>query len=244
VNRAASLASSVQPSLSGVGLNELRQAIPDARDLLFDALRASGLTALLDAARQRNARPLLFAGAVRDAIHAAEHRVATVAPRDFDIGLVGASRDTFDGLLSEFGARPNRYGGYRLLHTDAPSVDAWRLEETLGLRVHGVRCDILNVLRSFVLDINAVVFDPLTGLFHSRGAVEAIRAQRIGLVADPLVHSGATFAAKALLSSIRLSFALTEPLEQFAWRHLQPAITTYEATKVFGRLVCLGPIHL
>src|SRR5262249_48782308 len=157
----------------------------------------------------------LFAGAVRNAIFEIEHGVALGLPRDFDVGLIGTPRKAFDGLLTDLGARPNRYGGYRLTPPSAPPIDVWRLEETLCLRVHNAPCEVVNVLRSFVLDINAIVFDPLSGFFQGCGAVEAIRARRVGFVADVLVHSHATFAAKALLSAIRFSFDVTAPLERF-----------------------------
>src|SRR5205823_4700922 len=100
---------------------------------LIESLMVSGVPALTDAALACNARPLLFAGAVRDTILTIEHGLAARPPRDFDVGLLGLPRKTFDGLMGEFGAQPNRYGGYRQIRSAAPPVDVWRLEETLGL---------------------------------------------------------------------------------------------------------------
>jgi hypothetical protein len=207
---------------------------------LVEGLKASGVTAFIDATLSCNTRPLVFAGAVRDAIFTVEHGLTSVTPRDFDVALVGSSREVFDGLLRDLGGQPNRYGGYRLPYSAAQPIDVWRLEETLGLRIHRAPCEVANVLRSFVLDINAIVFDPLSGYFHSRGAVEAIRKRRIGLVEGALIHSTATFAAKALLSGMRFSFSLSEPLNRFVRRYLDPGVTTYEATKAFGPRVDLG----
>src|SRR5205814_1503737 len=104
-----------QSTPSGACATEIREHIPDARDLLLNGLGGSGVTALTEAALLCNARPLLFAGAVRDAILTIEHRRAPSLPRDFDVGLLGLTRETFDGLLRELRAQPNRYGGYRLI---------------------------------------------------------------------------------------------------------------------------------
>ncbi len=212
----------------------IRERIRGARDLLFDALKASGATALIEAALACNGRPLLFAGAVRDAVFTVEHGTEVRSPRDLDVGLVGMPREAFDGLLRELGAEPNRYGGYRVIQLGAPPLDVWRLEETLGLGVHNAPCELVNILRSFVLDINAIVFDPLSGFFHACGAVEAIRARRVGLTEGVLLHSADTFAAKAILSAIRFSLTPSASLEQFVWRYLRPATLAYEVSKSFG----------
>jgi hypothetical protein len=230
-------AAAPHPMPSNVCAAEIRQDFPDARDLLLLGLTGSGVTPLLEATLAHRARPLLFAGAVRDAIVAVEYGTRSSTPRDFDIGLLGLTQETFDGLLRDFGAEPNRYGGYRLVPSAAPPIDVWRLEQTVGLRLHRAPCAIVNVLRSFVIDINALVFDPLSGLFHELGALDAIRARRISIVRNALLHSTATFAAKALLAATRLSFDMSPPLHRFVLDHENPSTTAYEASKVFGRTI-------
>src|SRR5207237_2664184 len=76
-------------------------------------------------------------------------------------------------------------------------------------------------------------FDPLTGRFHGDLGVAAIRRRQVDLVPGPLNHSHATFAAKALLSSIRFSFSLTPRLDHFVRRYLSAPTLSYEASKVF-----------
>jgi hypothetical protein len=196
----------------------------------------------IEAAVRGNARPLLFAGAVRDAIFTVEHGMPISLPRDFDIGLLGMPRKIFDGFLGELKAQPNRYGGYRLEQQTSTPIDVWRLEETLGIRIHEAPCAVTNVLRSFVLDVNALVFDPLAGLFQDCGAIAAIQARRINLVAGALLHSTATFAAKAVVTATRFSLETAEPLTHFISNHHLPSTTTYEATKVFGDRICLQSV--
>lgn len=216
--------------------------VPAARDVLLVWFRASEVGALIEAVWKCGARPLVFAGSVRDAVRWTQLEVegGNRLPRDFDVGILGMSRRSFDNLLGDLGAVRNRYGGYRVLERGHPAIDVWRLEETWGLRITNSSASLINVLRSFVLDVNAIAFDPHTELFYDWGSIRAITARSLGIAREPILHSHSTFAAKALLSSMRWSASLTPELARFVRRYLDINALAYEAKKAFGQRVILN----
>jgi len=157
----------------------VRVRIPEARDLLRRELGASAaVTRLLNHLVQSGGRPMLFAGAVRDALEAVQTGRQYSPPRDLDIGVVGVRRELFDEILHGEQGRLNRFGGYRLITNGCPPLDIWRLEETLGVRVNGAPLTLGNVLRSFVISLNAVAFDPLGTMFYDCGSLASIKSRR------------------------------------------------------------------
>lgn len=218
-----------------------RVRIPEARDIILAELAASrALTETLNILIHSGGHPMLFAGAVRDALEVIETGRQYSAPRDFDIGVVGLGREVFDEVLRDRGASINRFGGYRLLTGDSPPLDVWRLEETLGVRLNQAPLTVGNVLRSFVISLNAVAFDPISAIFYDCGALASMRSRRLDFVRGCLLHSYQTFAAKAALSSIRFSMDLQPELMRFSLTHGEESALLHETQKAFPGLPLPG----
>ena len=213
----------------------LNLAIPAARDMLLATLQDAGVVPTIEYLLARGGRPILFAGAVRDSLILLEQGKSFGLPRDLDIGVAGLERSKFHWIVRDIGGALNRHGGYKLIREGLPAVDLWRLEDTLGLRVFGAHCTIANVLRTFVIDLNAVAFDAHTGRFEDRGSIKSLQSRRIGLVQDALVHSTDTFAAKALVAALKFSLPVSPPLDRLVHHFLTQRALAHETGKVFDQ---------
>jgi hypothetical protein len=204
-------------------------AIPAARDLLLSAIAGTGIGPICTRVLRRGGYPVVFAGAVRDAILTIETG-ATFKPRDFDIGIVGMNRAAFRSAFMHQGAA-NRHGGFRLERRGI-CVDAWRVEDTVGIRALRVPCTVTNILRSFVLSLNAVAFDPQSGRFFDEGCLDAVKSREVRLVERPLLHDEDTFSAKALISEVRFNFTVNPLLRNFTKAFLSRNALAHEAAKM------------
>jgi hypothetical protein len=212
----------------------MKLIIPDVRELLFSALEKSDYSVLIDSILHLGGRPIIFAGAVRDAMLAVETGNAQFRPRDFDIGIEGLEKKAFQKLFDSLGANANRYGGYHINRDGLPPIDVWRLEETCGIRLLKVPYHQVNVLRSFLINLNAIAFDAHTGFVYDHGCLKTIKSKQVDLVPDALLHSHATFAAKSFLISLRFGLPLTSNLQDFVGTFIEPESFWHEFNKIFG----------
>lgn len=216
----------------------LALVIPEARDLIFATLERARLIPTLEYFFARDTRPLLLAGAVRDALLSIELGRPTRSPRDLDIGVHCASQRRFHRMLRQLGGIPNRHGGYKLV-LNGQALDIWRLQDTVGIRFHRAPYSLTNVLRSFVIDLNAAAFDPDTGVFYEGGTLRAVRTRQIHFAEGALLHSAPTFAAKALLAAIRFGIPLSSELHRFTCQFIDSHTLSHEWAKVFTE----RPVH-
>src|SRR5205823_10567848 len=128
------------------------------RNRLKRTLEQGEAKGLIAALLRKSRAVYICGGASRDLI-AAEKFGWTSSVRDFDIGVQGLSRNVFDELMLAAGGIPNRYGGYRVNWPEQPSWDVWRIEETTDLQIAHAPISLTNVLRSFVIDCNAISID-------------------------------------------------------------------------------------
>jgi hypothetical protein len=173
-------------------------------------------------------RPFVMAGAVRDSVAIDIKAWPVRSPRDVDIGVEGLRKQLFAEIMRSYGAQPNRYGGYRLPCWSPRYWDIWRLEETVGLRASTEVKSVENVLRSFVLDCNAIAYDVLLDRFIDLNARTSIVRSEISLLRNAIVHDEAVFAAKALLSHHTLRMQLTPTLTGFVSTHLNSSCLIHE----------------
>src|SRR5258706_14290715 len=96
---------------------------------------------------------------------------------DIDVGVGGLARSTFDQVLSSFSATPNRYGGY-MFHCVVP-LDIWRLEQTCGILLSRSTPSPMNVIRSFVLGINAIMYDLRSETLLDYCSVACVRSRTL-----------------------------------------------------------------
>lgn len=209
------------------------------RDEVLASLGSDPRAQVLHEFLRAKAQVYVVAGALRDAI-ACDLGYRQLAARDFDIAIANIGRELFDEVLQSFGQQ-NRHGGYVLSRPGNPNWDVWRLEESIGLKKTGAGCSLETVLRTFNLDSNAVALDLRTGLLLDAGVVNAVRRRQVGFVEGAIPHSHETFAAKALLLSLRLSYSLSGEMNSFIAQHLENSSLLHEARKVFPGLIVLPP---
>ena len=208
-------------------------------------LRAHCLTAgILDLTAGISAaggHPILLAGAARDAIYATLTR-QPLCPRDYDICVKGMCRDSFDEIAVGFGAERNRYGGYQLQHNGCAAIDLWRIEDTTGILAHSCSPTVTNVLRTFVLDLNAVAYDLVGGVMQDQGCLKALERRRIGFVRSPLSHDESNFAGRVLTLQQRFAFSLSPRMRTFVHDWYDPKETERHLAKSHRSL--FGPRSL
>ena len=211
------------PSLSGPRSSKalrFRQAVDDVRiydstcRLLESQCRVSGVREIMSSVRSLGGRPFLCAGAVRDALRGTLTGIA-LRPRDYDIAIAVVSHEHFDAFAASLGARRNQYGGYQVSARDGLNVDLWRIEDTVGVLANGCRPTITNVLRTFVIDLNAVAYDPTENVLHDQGCLGALHRREIGFVRNALLHDHSNFAGRALALQYRFPFRLSCELRDF-----------------------------
>ena len=170
------------------------------------------------------------AGAVRDSLQSAlaDRRIR---PRDLDIGVDGLSSEQFSRLGASLHAAPNKYGGFSVRFVSGIKADVWRLQDTVGTKFHCCETTLTNVLRSFVLDVNAVAYDPTTRGFCDMGALAALRSRTIGLLPSALVHSEPQFAARATVLSRRFSFRLSPEIHRLVADNLDEEALRHQLKK-------------
>lgn len=185
-----------------------------AAQLLGRWILRDGIGSLLGDIRSNGGRPYVLAGAVRDAIRAvAQERECS--PKDYDIGVASLNQESLRELTRRFGSRLNRSGGHQIVLRNGVTVDLWNLSESAGIKINRCRPSVRNVLRTFVLDVNAVAFDDSRCEILDLGCLAALRSRRIGILPSALLHSHSNFAARAIVLRSRLDLELTPGLEEF-----------------------------
>lgn len=216
------------PDMKRVQLNS------QIRSSLVSLFEDSGVPLVTFEFKKRGSSVSICAGAVRDALSAFENGTEYAQPRDIDIGIGSIERHVFDGMMREFGAKPNRYGGYRITKAGKPDLDFWRLEDTVGLKKTRTDCTLQNVLRSFVLNCNAVSFDPFSEICFDGGAHDAIKNKWLDFTKDAIIHSESLFASKAVMLCLRMGFSASASVQSFVARHWTPLALRHELEKVFS----------
>lgn len=202
--------------------NDKRRSIDEpyseCQQILAQWLVRDGIGALLDSIASFGGHPILFAGCVRDALMCVTSESCSM-PRDYDIGVRGMSAVAFRNLMGSYSGNANQYGGFTGQLPNGVNFDCWRIEDTNGVTAHNCEPSLSNVLRTFVLDINAIAFDPTSEAFIDIGCLAAIRNRQIGIVDQVLHHNSANFAVKARRLGARLNYPLSEQLQDFvtAW---------------------------
>lgn len=204
-----------------------------ARSELISLLERTSLLSLLEHWERQGAQSAVYAGAVRDVLVYTSRGFPKSIPRDFDIGVKGIACSEFDGLMRELGGERNRYGGYRAKLNDSFSVDFWRLEDTIGLRYTRAKCTVENVLRSFVLNCNAVAFDPLREQCFDLESINSVQQGQIDIVDKALIHSHSTFAAKAATLRCRLGFRLSDSAKKLIQAFCTRTSLAHETDKIW-----------
>lgn len=122
-------------------------------------------------------------GVVRDLL-LAQLRGIEKPVGDIDLVIKGAaSSQELRILLDDFESRANRMGGIKFsVRPKGVRFDVWRIEDHVNLMVSGPPYTIERLLRHFLLDIDAVVWDPRTGSLYDYGCLRAIQAGTIDLL--------------------------------------------------------------
>jgi hypothetical protein len=221
----------------------LKLRLPSVRDSIYRQFESMGAAAtdVIQFLLRRDSKVGIFAGAVRDAVAAAEFGWEVSQPRDWDIGVSNISQKDFHGILAELGGIQNHYGGYKLLLNGIVPWEVWRVEDTVGLRIRNAPRTLENVLRSFVLSSNAIVFDLDEEHFYDQGVLRSIASRKIEILSDAIIHDNEVFAAKALTLSFRFPFRLGPKALTHVRRHLTETALLHELQKINSSLAIYQP---
>jgi len=203
---------------------------------MLETLEDSGVLPLLEMLGRSGARPHVCAGAVRDVYFCLERDGRKIKPRDIDVVTFSIRQERLNEIAVSCGATANRYGGYSFSSSNGPSIDVWTAESTCGVVAWGAAPTLRNVLRSFVLNLNAVAFDFTTSRFFDWGCVRAIRQSRLAFVDDVLMHDQDIFAAKALISATRFQLAPTHGVVRLVKLYSVDSTIRHELRKTRTRL--------
>lgn len=103
---------------------------------------------------------------------------------DIDLVIKGAtdSKD-LQSSFRDFDFRVNRMGGIKFrVRPQGTIFDVWRIEDHINLSSAGPPFTIERLLRHFLLDVDAVLWDTETGDLYDYGCLRAIQAGEIDLV--------------------------------------------------------------
>lgn len=189
-----------------------------AGDLLSECVRAGG-------------HPFVMGGAVRDVVAQELTSWPARPSRDVDVGVAGLRRERFTGIMKAYKGKRNHYGGYRFCSNNGPSWDVWRIEDTVGLKGSQEAKSVENVLRSFVLDCNAIAYDILQDCFLDLSARASILRAELSLIRGAILHDEPIFAAKALVCRFTLPMNLSPILTRFVGAHLTRSSLKHELSK-------------
>jgi hypothetical protein len=164
-------------------------------------------------------------GVVRDLL-LGQLRMIHKPIRDIDLVVQGApDREVLEHLLSDFNFRTNRMGGLKFrASSEGVYFDLWRIEDQVELSSSsGPPYTVEQLLRHFLLDIDAVAWNPRTGDLYDYGCLRAITAGAIDLVgAEGISVSRASVqAAHILLISYDTGFTVSKQARELVretWR--------------------------
>jgi hypothetical protein len=211
---------------------------------MLERLEQSGALRVLELLTEVGAKPYVCAGAVRDVFFCLEGGEQT-RPRDIDIAILNIDGERLNHFAVSLGATMNRYGGYSYKSDDQPSIDFWAAKDTCGVKAWGTAPTIENVLRSFVLNLNAIAFDFTTVRFFDLGCTDALRTKSLGLVDRVLIHDQDIFAAKALAITTRFSVTPTKDIVNLFASHAVQSAINHEFSKLtsfFGPSIRMGTL--
>jgi hypothetical protein len=95
---------------------------------------------------------------------------------------------------------------------------------------------VASVLRSFVIDLNAIAYDPTDNVIHDEGCLAALVRGEIGIVRGAIMHDHANFAGRALSLKSRFDFRLSRELQDFVaqWSDSAEAERQIAKASAFG----------
>jgi hypothetical protein len=153
-------------------------------------------------------------------------------PADMDLVIFGAgSIDEIRERLGKTNQTTNSFGGAKCrLRPKGLIFDLWRVEDHTNMAVARRPYTIEQLLRHNLLDVDALLWDPVAGSLHNCGALEAIAAGRIGLVGRKGISG--KFAAAQVAHVLTVSYKTNFPLSDDARAFVVEASHHCQATEV------------
>jgi hypothetical protein len=140
-------------------------------------------------------------------------------PIDVDLVVSGAqSVDEIRNALGNVNQSTNAFGGVKCqLRPNGLVFDLWRIEDHSNMALASKHPTIEQLLRHNLLDVDAILWEPITDCLHECGCLDAIAAGRIGLMGREGISRAfiAAQAAHALVVAYKTNFELSEGVCDF-----------------------------
>jgi hypothetical protein len=140
-------------------------------------------------------------------------------PADLDLVISGAhSPDEIRNVLGNINQSTNAFGGVKCRFRPKGLVfDLWRIEDHTNMALAPKPHTIEQLLRYNLLDVDAILWEPVTGCLHDCGCLDAIAAERIGLMGRKGVSEKfiAAQVAHVLMVGYKTNFTLSEEVRDF-----------------------------
>jgi hypothetical protein len=182
-------------------------------------------------------RTVLMGGMIRD-LYLNQVAKIRVRPADADLVIFGASS------IAEIGAKldnlhplKNTFGGIKIQpRRDGVVFDIWRVEDHTNMPASVKSPTIEQLLRHNLLDIDAILWDPVTDTLHDCGSTEAIRVRKIGLMGPEGISQKflARQVAHVLVVAFKTGFEVSGDLRAFV-RDASAQSSPTEVQKVIQR---------
>jgi len=150
-------------------------------------------------------------------------------PADIDLVIFGAnSIDEIRSKLERMTHSTNAFGGVKCqLRPNGMVFDLWRVEDHTNMAMASKPHTIEQLLRHNLLDVDAILWDPVTDCLHDYGCLEAINTGRIGLMGPEGIAQEflATQVAHVLMIAFKTGFSLSDDVRSFvanASAHCRP----------------------
>lgn len=155
-------------------------------------------------------------------------RGINVEPADADLVIDGAkSMEALHARLGAFYLSANEFGGAKCrMRPDGVIFDVWRIDDHTNIATEETPHTIEQLLRHNLLDIDAIVWDPVTDSLHDCGCMGAIENGCIDLMGDE--GRSPTHLAAQAAHVLVVAYKTGLPISDRAREFLQTASETNE----------------
>jgi hypothetical protein len=182
-------------------------------------------------------RTVLMGGMIRD-LYLKQVAKIPVRPADADLVIFGASSIAEIGSkLDNLHPLKNTFGGIKIQPRPNGMVfDIWRVEDHTNMPVSSKFPTVEQLLRHNLLDIDAILWDPVDDTLCDCGSTDAIRTRKIGLMGPEGVSQKflARQVAHVLVVAFKTGFELSDDLRAFV-REASAQSSPTEVQKVIQR---------
>lgn len=175
----------------------------------------------VEAALPKDWRVYVVGGLLRDLLVEKLHKIP-MAVADVDLVVDGAkSADEVHMALSKFHTRRNDFGGVKCqVWNSGILFDIWRIADHVNMARLPPPQTIEQLLRHFLLDVDALLWDVCSNALYEYGAIKAIERRRIDLIGTDGISEGLMLvqAVHVVSVAVKTGFEVSEKARIFIQR--------------------------